>query len=380
MEKLHDFQTVAALKQSLYTQFEDKIKQLTSDNVYIYGANDGALNVFDKGMLLGYNFKGFIDNNPLDNIVASQHREGLSILPLKEIDLSTNPLIIITARACYEEVEKSLLDRGHTNYINSYIITDLIYSNKVTESLIDDYDEYIKCRNLYKDATSQLIFDKIVQYRLTFDRQYITEAFNASVSVEDRFNVMYFEFKDLACTENAVFVDGGGYDGTTSIEFINHCPNKQYKKIYYFEPDPKSMENSKKNLTPYNNIEYIQKGLFSRTDTLFFNAEGSQASSIVENGNISIEVTSLDEMIQEPISFIKLDIESAELPALKGAHRHISEDTPVMAICIYHTPEELYTIPLYLHKNYGDKYDFHLRQYVPHTHETVLYAIPKNKK
>ena len=375
MKKLHNFQTVEELKNSIKKVHQEKLQELTNNNFYIYGTKGMGLDVFECCSKLGYMPKGFIDNKS-----SLTEIEGLPVVSLKKTDLSTNPLIIIAARIQGLELKQSLTDIEYTNYISGdtlLIMYSSILKNAFTgemlNTLIENQDDYIECRSIYTDPTSISIFDNIVNFRLTTDEQYLKNACTLSKEV-------YFEFKDITCAKNAVFVDGGGFDGETTIDFINHCPDKQYKKVYYFEPDSLNMEHSKNNLNSYNNIEYIQKGLYSHKDTLFFDDASEQGSAISDKGTSKIEVTSLDAEIHEPISFIKLDIESAELPALKGAHRHISEDTPVIAVCIYHTPEEFYTIPLYLHKKYGDKYDFHLRHYSYGVIDTVLYAIPKSIK
>ena len=69
-----------------------------------------------------------------------------------------------------------------------------------------------------------------------------------------------------------------------------------------------------------------------------------------------------------------MDIEGAELDTLKGAQKTILKYRPKLAICVYHKPEDLLTIPSYilsLHKDYR----LYLRNYMMPGRETVLYAI-----
>ena len=68
-----------------------------------------------------------------------------------------------------------------------------------------------------------------------------------------------------------------------------------------------------------------------------------------------------------------MDIEGAELEALRGAKETIRKDRPRMAICIYHKPEDLYEIPGYL-LSLVPEYRFKVRQYTSMSWETVLYA------
>lgn len=49
--------------------------------------------------------------------------------------------------------------------------------------------------------------------------------------------------------------------------------------------------------------------------------------------------------------FIKMDIEGAELAALKGGIKTITKCRPQLAISIYHSSEDFINIPLYLKDN-----------------------------
>jgi hypothetical protein len=87
---------------------------------------------------------------------------------------------------------------------------------------------------------------------------------------------------------------------------------------------------------------------------------------------------SLDEYLKnekEPVTFIKMDLEGAELNALKGAEQTIKEQKPKLAISIYHKPEDIWEIPNLLLELVPD-YKFYIRHYTLIGAETVLYALP----
>lgn len=68
-----------------------------------------------------------------------------------------------------------------------------------------------------------------------------------------------------------------------------------------------------------------------------------------------------------------MDIEGAELEALKGAKKLIKEHKPDLAIFIYHAPNYIWNIPLWLESLHLG-YKLYLGNYASFTNETELYA------
>ncbi len=186
----------------------------------------------------------------------------------------------------------------------------------------------------------------------------------------------YFESNIILPNKDEVFVDAGSFDCTSSLMFRKWCNNK-YDKIYAFEPDPSNYLTCKTVIENSNieNIELFNVGLWSKKDVLYFNAEGHSGSSVVENGSYRITVVSLDEILNgKRVSFIKMDVEGSEMEALKGAKNTIITYRPKLAISVYHKPEDILQIPLYL-QSLVPNYKFYIRHYSNYTIETVLYAI-----
>lgn len=70
-----------------------------------------------------------------------------------------------------------------------------------------------------------------------------------------------------------------------------------------------------------------------------------------------------------------MDIEGAEYQTLLGARNIIKEDMPILAVCVYHKKEDLFTIPQYIF-DISKKYRLYLRHYSDNSTETVCYAVP----
>lgn len=101
-------------------------------------------------------------------------------------------------------------------------------------------------------------------------------------------------------------------------------------------------------------------------------------SGISQKGKSTVEAVTLDEVLGgEEITFIKMDIEGAEMKALKGAEKIIAKQRPKLAICIYHLENDLWEIPYFI-LNTFENYKIYIRHYQPENlrGDTVLYAIP----
>jgi len=107
----------------------------------------------------------------------------------------------------------------------------------------------------------------------------------------------------------------------------------------------------------------------------FQGAEG-EASSLSASGGEIVTAVALDDVLPNTLATdLKLDIEGAELDALRGARELISRSHPRLAVCVYHRPEHLWEIPLFV-RDMGPWYDFYLRSHGHYGFDTVMYAVP----
>lgn len=180
-----------------------------------------------------------------------------------------------------------------------------------------------------------------------------------------------------------VFIDCGGFDGKTSIEFLKNMKyaGGGYKRIVLFEPDAANMKLLKKNLSRIRRVCIFQKGVWNETEKLSFCGNGSSSSRIVKKEDaagenlITIDVVAIDEVPEcKDATFIKMDLEGAELMALKGAEKTIKTNKPKLAICIYHSDEDMLEIIKYIHKLVPE-YRLYVRHHSIASAETVLYAV-----
>ena len=198
--------------------------------------------------------------------------------------------------------------------------------------------------------------------------------------VEQYFGPSFIKFQ-----QDEVFVDAGCYDFDNSLAISKHC---DHVKVYAFEPDPENYrrclersENRDKNRIT--DVKLFPCGTWSEKTTLYFNSAGDAASHIcISNngvkdiGNSAVPVMRIDDVVEsgDRVTMIKMDVEGAELESLKGAKKTIQRDKPKLAICIYHKPEDMWEIPLYI-KELVPEYRLYIRHHHIRAGETVLYAV-----
>lgn len=201
--------------------------------------------------------------------------------------------------------------------------------------------------------------------------------FNMGGAIKEMYEQQYFDKTIMKPGEEEIFIDGGCYDGNTSHLFVKWCCGS-YRKIYAFEPDSSNYEKCKILRKHVRDIELIQKGLWSKASTLHFVEEGSHGSRLVGEGvmdTVEVPVTAIDETVTgDKVTFIKLDVEGAELEALKGAQNTIKQWHPKLAISIYHKKEDIWEIPSYI-LSLSETYRLYIRHYQFSENETVLYAV-----
>lgn len=186
----------------------------------------------------------------------------------------------------------------------------------------------------------------------------------------------YFNPDFIKFEEKEIFIDAGCFDLETPRLMKNYCSNLY--KVYAFEPDPDNYQRCLRNKSLFEKeiIELLPYATWSEKTKLYFIASSDGASRIAENSQICMEAIPIDEVVdpKETITFIKMDVEGAELESLKGASETIQRCKPKLAVCIYHKPEDMTEIPLYI-KSLVPEYKLYIRHHSNSVAETVLYAV-----
>ena len=147
-----------------------------------------------------------------------------------------------------------------------------------------------------------------------------------------------------------------------ALSYIRNYGEECYKRIYCYEITPSVFAVLKNTLARYRDIEYRLKGVSDECGAmkLQLSCGGNSANVLSLVGEETVETTTLDADISEPVSLIKADIEGYELKALRGAARHIVNDHPKLLISVYHSNDDIWEIPKTIHA-FSSDYRFYLR-------------------
>lgn len=180
-----------------------------------------------------------------------------------------------------------------------------------------------------------------------------------------------------------VVLDLGGCWGDTALYFADKVGTEG--KVYSFEFIPNNIAFHKKNtsLNPHyiDVIELVENPVYSSSNIpVYYKDEGPSSTvslDAFEGQTGQTTTVSIDDFkIKKGISkvdFIKMDIEGAEMEALKGAKETLKNDKPKLAIAIYHSWDDFVDIPEYI-DSLDLGYTFYLGHYTIHSEETILFA------
>ncbi|MCL2206517.1 MAG: FkbM family methyltransferase [Fibromonadales bacterium] len=237
----------------------------------------------------------------------------------------------------------------------------------------------ISFEDFIKNSKNALVLIANIYHEHEIKQQLINNGISEEFILIERTGLeQYFDLPYFKSQKNEFFVDAGGLNGYTTKCFFEWLGNANGKSIV-FEPDLKQCNICKNHLQGYDNVKIVNKGLWHKKETIKFHLDQNvpARNRISSDGEEIIEVISLDEYLKEekgPVTFLKMDIEGAELNALNGAKRIISEQKPKLAISIYHKPEDIWEIPSLL-LDFVPGYKFYIRHYSLCAEETVLYAL-----
>lgn len=349
----------------------------TNDYLVIFGAGIGGEKTFEILEKAGLRNKvvAFADNN--SNKIGGVHC-GIKVISANEImRMVDDPLIIISSTA-YNIIVNQLAEIGikkeRTFYFQPAKLSLDAEDADFIKAHIHDFSVFY---NSLEDDKSRKIVINLLNYRISKEQKWL----DAMAEYVDDESDQYFDEHILAQYDFFTgFVDGGAYTGDTLEAFVKHFPS--WKGTYYcFEADGEICQElfDKVRKTESSQIQVFEYALWNKKERISFDRSIGGSGNCIGEGQDQVQCMPIDLALDgRQVDFIKMDIEGAEHNALLGAERTIKKFLPIMAICVYHKPEDFYDIFMLI-KSFSKEYRFYIRQYRYGQTETVLYAVPNSR-
>lgn len=143
--------------------------------------------------------------------------------------------------------------------------------------------------------------------------------------------------------EDDIILDIGSYVGIFSIYCSKAMNNTG--KIYAFEPNPTNYKQLLKNikLNRCTNIVPIKKGIWDKEEEIEFSDNDSSSTIFCNIKDLKMQATTIDKFCKDfkRLDYIKMDIQGADIEALKGGKETINKFHPFIAAGVVEREGEL---------------------------------------
>lgn len=363
----------------------DKI--FNDKNIIVYGAGE-SFHYYKEIIMRGYGYiptvildQKFKKNDTFLGIPASPPHE---YKPDKDVKENSIVVICLGSQTYYNQIVDTLVTMGFKNIISLNDIYEIHNAFQLPVELeqsgfqyyLDRQSTIESCYDLLEDDESREVFIKIIE----------THMKRKPVIIPMRPRTEQYVPKDIRLSRGYSRYIYCGVSVGEMASVFNHI-DELANEMICFEPDPNQYRLTKEYLKENyfklaKRVTALPNAVYDRTVAKPFTwSDTSFGSRILDSHEIPpgsnksyVQCVTIDDILHGFCpTFISMDIEGAELNALKGAENVIKENIPDLGICVYHSPNHIWEIPHYL-DNLGLGYKFYLRNYTSLTGETVLYA------
>ena len=340
---------------SFIQEYTSVWKQLSAAKkpIVLYGTGNGADKILDVFSEYGISIAGVFAS---DDFVRGQSFHGYSVLTYDEIKKQFDDFIIVlgfgsSIPSVVEHIKE--LNRAHELYapdvpLFGHHIFDL-------EFVSDNSAEIEKAYHMLADSQSRKVYENIVNYKISGKIQYLLDCETDKKEAFDNI---------LKLTANESYLDAGAYDADTIFEFLRQTGNN-YREIIALEPDIKNYQKLCNNIGELvaQDINLLNIGVYNKQCEISFCSAAGRNSCINQNGNVEIQVNTIDNIIgEDQVTLVKLDVEGVEKKALEGTKHTLVNCRPKLIVSAYHRSRDLYELPIYI-KSICPQYKIYMRKH-----------------
>ena len=351
-------------------------------HIVMYGMGNGADKILSVCERYGIEVEDFFAS---DGFVRGHSFHGKTVLSYSDIKAkygAENIIVLLSFATSLPDVLENIYKIA--DECELYAPDVPVFGNTLftKEFFTENLEKFVETESLLSDNESVRIFKEIIAYKLSGDISHLRLC--ESDPVEALENILHAENFE-------VYADLGAYNGDTIRSLLPHSP--RLKTVHALEPDARNFRKLNEYYTSLDNPNFELKpynvGAWSSEDTLYFDKSGNRNAGLLQNSSdfsdainerskkiTEISVNSLDNILcSERVDYIKYDVEGSEREALLGSQKTIEEYAPSLLVSLYHRSEDLFEIPMLVHK-LNPNYKLYLRRmtYIP-AWDINLYAV-----
>lgn len=286
----------------------------------------------------------------------------------------TEIIVCVGPRQTFNSIKNALQNLGlkkihflHDFYeFHSFFVWQ---TNEVTERLNRNGDYFKTAYKLLADPLSREIFCRLTQTHISF--------MPLDIPCSPR-EEQYFPTDIPLSKGHKTYVCCGAYNGE-NIHLLKKMLG-QTNTIICFEPEiiiyselVRCAEDNRGKVA--DEIICYNCAVNDRDGWYPFKSGDGLGSRLDVLGTMDVQCVTLDNALRGFLpTFISMDIEGAEVPALKGAEKTIRKHLPDLGVCVYHYPEQIAEVINTINQMQSG-YEFFVRNYTGYLTETVVYAI-----
>jgi len=278
--------------------------------IVIFGAGNGGQQLLEVLSDRSVKPDFFCDN---DSKLWGTTIRGLRVLSPSELATMNNIPLILIASNWAREIADQLAAQGNRNFVD-FTCWDDRWDKNFNQNLINNCsDEISEVYQLMEDDWSKELYLSLIKYRLNADPRLIRETPHK-----------WYAHPMVSAESGDTVFDVGSFDGKTSIGFAEQVG--QSGRVISFEPDEVNYRETETTLSAKDVLgicEVQNIGFWSSNTQMSFMSDEKTASQnrISEDGDQTVQLVMIDCFAEEKKvtpDLIKMDIEGAELHAIKG--------------------------------------------------------------
>lgn len=337
-----------------------------ASTVIIFGSGSGGRYTASVLRERGVNVDYFCDN-------ASNtwgHRvNGIEVISPATLSKYQNGSIVLIASNWAGDIAAELRKLDISEFYDLTCWDDRWEKNYNPALIRSSAEKIEQVHSYFEDERSRELYLSLIKYRLDANPLHICKT-----------PYRWYAHPEVSAKSGDMVFDVGAFDGKTTLEFAAQVGT--HGRVVAFEPDPANFKQTRDALTSDSLgsiCEVRNTGFWSSITDLSFVTDQHTASQnrIAEDGDQTVSLVTIDSFVETETlvpDLIKMDIEGAELQAIIGGTKTLQYHRPKLQICLYHEPDDMWSIPLEI-KGINPQYRFFLGHHSQNLFETVLYAI-----